>query len=838
MSGSKYSDADLDAIMASLPSVQAENEVALTQAGVDPSVITEADSPTPTLSDADIQEAIKDAELERQYGDSPISATALSAADMATFSLAGRALEKTGLVSKEAQQELAKRNETATMAGQVIGVALPAVLTGGASTAAQAGTKGALTVGAELAAPAAKSALRAGAELVAAPTAKAAMATEKLVANALQKAVAQSASKKVAQKVVQKSIEKAAGGAVEGGLIGLSQLLREEHLGDADFNAENLMATVGTGALYGGIIGGAIPAITEPIAWSAGKVGSAGKKIFDKVLTKYADPKKAAEELTGMGVGTLAKLESKESGRTLLKELPDWYANQAKISIGDSAEDILGKVKVVKNQAGVRIGQILEQADLEATQLGRPMPQNLRADLFNGVAQQLDDDFLKPLTTGLAKDTMKAEARQVENIIRGLRREASTGEALSAKALVNAKRGVDKILKKFRNRPIGTSASDAELAAIQARGLLNEASKKYVSYINPQLAEELAQANKNFQFATTVEPHLLRKSLKDPSMVSFKDALYGLAGIGVGGGPLGAAVVMGKKFLESDLRRKLLVLNGIETANMAVGSKIASSTAQFLDKARRPAKLASLAALTSSPIAQKREEGKKSAAPKNRLEAYNNAATNISKLVTQSDELMDRSVKAGAAIAYAAPQTAEMVGNRAVSAIQFLQSKIPKRPYEAIFPTEDQKPYEPSSMELAKFERYVQVVDNPMSVLGDLEAGTLTQDHIEALRSVYPRLYSEIKQSVLSGLQSKSESDVPYSKKVQISILFGVPVDSSLIGRNIAGMQAMFGVQREQEKTGQVGGQASGAVRSKVDPAESAARVGSDTQNFIARRQR
>jgi hypothetical protein len=179
-----------------------------------------------------------------------------------------------------------------------------------------------------------------------------------------------------------------------------------------------------------------------------------------------------------------------------------------------------------------------------------------------------------------------------------------------------------------------------------------------------------------------------------------------------------------------------------------------------------------------------------------------------------------------------------MVGQRAISAVQFLQSKIPKRPYEAIFPTETQKPYEPSSMDLAKFERYIQVVDNPMSVLGDLEAGTLTQDHIEALRAVYPRLYSEIKQSVLTGLQSKAESDVPYSKKVQISILFGVPVDASLIGRNIAGMQAMYGAQREQERTGAIGGQASGAARSNVDPAQSASRVGSDTQNFISRRQK
>jgi hypothetical protein len=821
VSDTKYTDAELDALMASLPTVQAENEQALISAGVDPESVLPSSDLESNL-DADVMaDMVQDIELERQYGDSPVATTALGAADMATFSLSGRALDKLGLVSKETQEQLRTRNPGADVAGQVLGVVAPALLTGGLSTAAQVGTKGAIT---------------AGAKALTAPAIKAGLATEKLVANALKKAIAESGSKTVAKKVLQKGVEKAAGGAVEGSVIGLSQMLREEHLGDAEFNAENLMATIGTGALYGGLIGGALPVVGAPIKWSAGKVGSAGKKVFDKVLSKYADPKKAAEELTGMNLGTLAKLESKESGKALLKELPDWYANEVKIGIGDGAEEILEKVKATRSEAGLTIGRVLEQADMEAAQLGKQMPPTLRADLFNGVAQQLDDDFLKPLTTGLAKDTLKAEASQVANIIKGLRREATTGEALNAKALVNAKRGIDKIIKKFKNRPLGTSASDAEMAAVQARSLLNEASKRYVTFINPQLADELARANKNYQFAMTVEPHLLRKSLKDPSMVSFKDALYGLAGIGVGGGPLGAGVVLGKKFLESDLRRKLLIMNGIETANMGVTSQIAKSATQFLDGARRPARLASLAALTNSPIAQKREEGKRSAAPKNRLDAYKNASENISKLVTQSDELMDRSVKAGAAIAYAAPQTAELVGNRAISAIQFLQSQIPKRPYEAIFPTETQKPYEPSSMELAKFERYIQVVDNPLSVLQDLEAGTLTQDHVKALKAVYPRMYSEIKQSVLAGLQSKAEADVPYSKKVQISILFGVPVDASLIGRNIAGMQAMYGTERAAQETGAQGGQASGAARSSVDPAKSAARVATDTQSFIARR--
>jgi hypothetical protein len=151
-----------------------------------------------------------------------------------------------------------------------------------------------------------------------------------------------------------------------------------------------------------------------------------------------------------------------------------------------------------------------------------------------------------------------------------------------------------------------------------------------------------------------------------------------------------------------------------------------------------------------------------------------------------------------------------------------------------VFPSENVKPYEPSSMELAKFENYIQVVDNPLSVLGDLEAGTLTQAHVEALRSVYPRLYSEIKQAILGQMQTKPESEFPYAKKAQFTILFGTPVDASLIGKNIMGLQQNFAVERQQEQTGAQGGS---APRSQVSPDKAANREATDTQAFLNRRQ-
>lgn len=809
-----------------LPTVQAENEAVLNSAGIPVVDPIKADPVTDPLTEVDLADLGTELELQAKYGDSPISAAAMAAVDTAGFSVPGRVLDKMGLVSKEAQKEMRERNPVADTIGTVGGIIVPALAT------LPFGGVGAAAAGAS-AATGTKIGLNA-ARALSVPT-QAGLAAERVTAKALQGIVAQAGPKKVVQSVITKGLEKASSGAVEGGLINLSQLLREDALGTADLNAENLMSAVGTGALYGGLIGGAIPVAGSSIGAVGGKLGQAAKPLFEKAISKYGDARKAAEELTGFSLGKLAKMESNAGGKALLDNLPTWYTNEVKIGVGDTAEEILQKVSLTKKAAGQAIESTLAQVD-EAARLsmnGKFTSPALRQQLLHEVADNIDNEFYKPY-----KDmkSLGAQNKRVRNLLDDLRREANLGEPLTGKSLTELKRKIDKVAQRFYERAPGSKPVPSELAAFKARDLINKASQRFAETIDTKLGAQLAAANKNFHYATTVEPFLLKKALKDPSMIGFKDALYGLAGIGVGGGPLGAAVVISKKFLESDLRRKLLILGGIEKANLAVAGRIKDASASFLGGAKsaeRVARLASLGALLNSPIAAKREEGKAAEAPKDRKEAYKNAAKNISNLIVKSDTLLDRSVKAGAAIQYAAPQTAQIVGQRAVSAIQFLQSKIPKRPYDAIFPSEHQKPYEPASMELAKFERYIQVVDNPLSVLGDLERGTLTQDHVEALRAVYPNLYSRIKQEVLSGLAQKPESEVSYGKKVQISILFNVPVDSSLMGVHIMGLQQQFAEKREAELTGSQGGQ---AVRSNVDPAESSARKASDSEAFQNRR--
>lgn len=812
-------------LIASLPSVVAKNAQVVEDAGLPTGHAAEAPPEAPRLTPEIMAQLDREHELQQKFGSNELETAALSAASAATLSLSDRLLTGAGVYSKQDLNELRERNPVSDVLGTGGGILIPALLSGGASVPAQAaeaagqvalksGLKTALTTAGELAMPA-SAITRAG------------RVAEALTAKAVSKVIADQGSKSIARSVLRKSIEQAAQGGVEGGLYGLNSLLREDALGNADLNAENLMAHIGTGALYGGLVGGALPSVGAAVTGSA----KAGKNIFDKVLQKYANPAKAAEELTGFTGSKLAKMNGNPGQKAMLDDLGRWYAEDVKIGLTDKADDILKKVDDLKSESGRTIDMTLRQADAAASGTAAKSPE-MRRMLYNEIADSIESKYGKPFE-GL--EIHAAHNKDVSKLLRDLRRRAAKPAPLTGEDLVEMKRLVDKAGARFYERGIGAAPSQYEKALFKTRDLLNKASQRYVDAVDPALGQTLKKANQNYSYAATVYPSLLKKSVKDTSLVGFKDALYATTGGLLGGEGVAAAVIIGKKALESDLRRKLVILSGIEKANMSVASRTKDAVSTFFAKGTRPAKSFSIAALTSSALAQKRQDGKRPESPKNRLEAYKNTAENINDLLVHSDKLLDKSVKAGQAISYAAPKTAEMVGQRTISALQFLQSKIPKRPYEALFPSGKEKPYEPSSMELAKFERYLQIVDNPMSALEELQSGTLTREHVEALQKVYPALYSHMQQQVLDQLQDEDEGAIPYAKKVNLSMLLNIPGDASLLGKNIAGLQSTF-----QPESGEAQSQGAAPV---VNPTaggakslDTASRTASGTQAFLQRR--
>lgn len=251
----------------------------------------------------------KDEELEKKYGDSSVKALLYGAARGATFGASDVVLEKTGLASEEELKEIKDRNQVASVLGDVTGTIVPAVLSGGTGLLAKVAAK-------TPAALASKVALKAG-----------------------EKAAAKLAAKSATTQAIGRATTAA---ATEGFLVGEGQLISEASLGDAEFNAESLMAYGGTGA----VLGGATGALGQ-VGLDAFKRAAKGSREFLKSTINKMDDKQAAKAM-------LEKLGLEEKVADALEEInPNNEALQAWKTLGPEVpEYVISQDSAVQQMGG------------------------------------------------------------------------------------------------------------------------------------------------------------------------------------------------------------------------------------------------------------------------------------------------------------------------------------------------------------------------------------------------------------------------------------------------------------------------------------------------------
>lgn len=133
-----------------------------------------------------------------------------------------------------------------------------------------------------------------------------------------------------------------------------------------------------------------------------------------------------------------------------------------------------------------------------------------------------------------------------------------------------------------------------------------------------------------------------------------------------------------------------------------------------------------------------------------------------------------------------APNITAGLNTAAMSGQQFLQSKLPMPQMD--FPlTKDHKP---SKASMAKFNQYFDVLNDPLSILHHVKKGTLRDEHLEAIQSVYPSLLGELRQKVGEQLAGEKAKSVNYKTKLSIAKFMSQPMDASMLPQAIAANQA------------------------------------------------
>jgi hypothetical protein len=731
----------------------------------------------------ELQKALdKQAELELKYGDRTGEAAALGAARGLTIGLSDVALEK--ILGAERIREIKERNKAASITSELVTTAAPLLATGGTGAIAKA-----LQVG--------------GAGVIG--TSKAAVGLGKLSEKGLQKILGKEYSKKAVGKILEKSVPTAVTGAAEGATYSVGQLISEDALGTAEFNGENLLSYGGSGALLGGAAGGilgAIPGLTKAAV-------SGSKSMFDDVAkkTKLGDPKKAASELLG---------KSDAEQLVMIQRAPDVYD-----SLPDYAVNVLGKenlsspsklaqaVSKNREESGRIIGETVENLSNAV----REMPElAITKRQFYGEMADLVDDKIRQLESPNIAGMTKHEIKTLKKHRNSWLSQAESDDIITPAEIFKFKQDVKPYAKFDKATPQNDARAqinrDASRLASKKLQSLAESLSNVPRYSTE--AQKLLKANKEYRIASWVEESAIKKSEKAFKLGSVRDSLAFIAG-SMGGLSTAGAFLGTKTFLESDLRRRWTVINALQKRAESNKQKINSGIKTFLS-GKRVATPVATKALMASPLSQKNEESKKPKPPANRQEAFQNMKTNIQHLQANPEKLLTNITKGTFAVNQYAPKATEMAIQKSLAALEFLASKVPQTRAPSLGAKQFDREYMPSSLELAKFERYVETVENPMSVVDDLQAGTLTREQVEALKYVFPNMYGQMQEMALAET-AKPDTKLSYNQKIQLGILLDVPTDASLAPRSIQQLQASFQPQEEGAAPGAVNPTVSGLTQ-------------------------
>lgn len=141
-----------------------------------------------------------------------------------------------------------------------------------------------------------------------------------------------------------------------------------------------------------------------------------------------------------------------------------------------------------------------------------------------------------------------------------------------------------------------------------------------------------------------------------------------------------------------------------------------------------------------------------------------------------------------------APRTAHAMRQVQLRAAQHLIQHAPVPPRKTENPNLGELnggQMRPDPVQLYEFARRVEAINNPRSVLKDLQSGRLSLASVEAMRDVYPQTYQSLQLKVIEKLGAQPKA-IPYEDRIRLGLMFQLPTDTSLRPENLAFAQSTY----------------------------------------------
>lgn len=163
----------------------------------------------------------------------------------------------------------------------------------------------------------------------------------------------------------------------------------------------------------------------------------------------------------------------------------------------------------------------------------------------------------------------------------------------------------------------------------------------------------------------------------------------------------------------------------------------------------------------------------------------------IRKVLEVAHENPQAILNVGGPLDHYLPNHSVALGQLTANAIQYLQNLAPK-PSGLGAPLDSR--IEPSKAQQAKYNRALDIAQQPLQVVQHIKDGTLLVDDLKTFSTLYPKLHQPVAQALTNSMiehMSKGES-VPYRVRTGLSLFTGQPLDSTMSPQALQAIQALY----------------------------------------------
>ena len=330
-------------------------------------------------------------------------------------------------------------------------------------------------------------------------------------------------------------------------------------------------------------------------------------------------------------------------------------------------------------------------------------------------------------------------------------------------------------------------------------------SKQLLTIIKDKLDDSKSRLNADLNFATKETKEALRWSTATANAANTRQLMRPQSFMGYFNGPLmGIAVNVAESI--SDPRLAIARLHGLETLAEQGRKELDLNIDRYITylsdgkkfTARAPRSML-VAASSKRDYAGAKKSSERDKKEKLNAETYDEVKEFLLSLKSSSSQ-MDLFVSSALApLEGSSPQTHEAMDKLLRQKIDYLYSTLPSSARSNMFDTSAA----PSSMQLAKYARILEAVNDPIGALSwALTTGTLTREVVLAVEATSPLVFNQIRERVVLKLSDQEFSkSIKRQDKLMLSAFFKIPmVSNSLSNKLIKNMQS--DAEGPQKKSG------------------------------------